>query len=82
MWKHPAHGVQQDFGDLVKKDQMPAVAWLLKPKVIEDIGPMAEHGECLTKGGNGEDVTYCIKAEQKGYWVAGPKEDLEVHIGE
>lgn len=82
LWKHPNHGVKEDLGDLIVKDQMPATCWLLKPKVILDLGSIAEHGPCATKGGNGEDVDYCIKAEQKGYLVAGPKEDLAIHIGE
>lgn len=80
LWKHKNHGIYKDYGDLVTKDQMPATCWLLKPEVIKDIGALAEKGECLTKGGNGEDVDYCIRAEQKGYWVAGPKEDLAIHL--
>ena len=80
LWKHKNHGVYKDYGDLVTKDQMPATCWLLKPQTIKDLGPLAEHGECLMKGGNGEDVDYCIKAENFGYWVAGPVPDLAQHL--
>lgn len=80
LWKHTSHGIKEDLGDLIVKDQMPAVAWLFKPKVLEDIGHFAEKGPCETKGGNGEDVDYCIKTEQKGYWVAGPSDDLAIHL--
>ena len=80
VWKHIAHGVKEDLGDLIIKDQMPAVGWLFKKQILEDIGPIVEHGPCATKGGNGEDVDYCIRAEQKGYWVCGPKEDVATHL--
>lgn len=80
LWKHKNHGVYRDYGDMVTKDQMPATCWLLKPEIIKDLGPIAEKGECLTKGGNGEDVDYCIKAENKGYLIAGPVPDLAIHL--
>jgi GT2 family glycosyltransferase len=80
VWKHTAHGVKEDLGDLIIKDQMPAVGWLMKKEVLEDLGDLTENGACDTKGGNGEDVDYCIKAGQKGYWIAAPKEDIAVHI--
>lgn len=80
LWKHTSHGVKQDLGDLIVKDQMPATCWLMKPDVLRDIGEVSEHGECLTKGGNGEDVDYCIRAENKGYLIAGPAIDLASHI--
>ena len=80
LWKHKNHGVIKDYGDLVTKDQMPGTCWLLRPEVITYLGPMKENGACPTKGGNGEDVYYCIKAEQNGLWVAGPKEDLAIHL--
>lgn len=80
VWKHTAHGVLQDLGDLIVKDQMPAVGFLMKLSVIDDIGPWVVHGPCSTKGGNGEDVNYCIRAEQKGYWVAAPAEDVADHF--
>ena len=80
VWKHRAHGVKQDLGDLIVKDQMPAVGWLLKSSNIEKIGAFPEHGPCLTKGGNGEDVGFCIKTEQAGLWVCGPLEDVAIHI--
>jgi len=80
VWKHTAHGVKEELEDLIIKDQMPAVGWLFKRDVLTDIGPFAEHGPCSTKGGNGEDVDYCIRAEQKGYWVCGPKVDIAEHL--
>lgn len=80
VWQHIAHGTREDLGDLLVKDDMPAVGWLLKRSVIDDIGPFAEHGPCLTKGGNGEDVNYTIRAHEKGYLVACPKPDVANHI--
>ncbi len=80
VWKHIAHGVKQAYDDLVVKDQMPAVGWLFKMSNINRIGQFDEHGPCATRGGNGEDVSYCIRTEQKGMWVCGPKEDVAVHI--
>lgn len=80
VWKHTAHGVVDDRGDLIVKDQMPAVGWLFKRTVLDDIGEFPVHGPCATKGGNGEDVEYCIRAAQKGYLVCGPKNDVAVHI--
>lgn len=80
LWKHVSHGVLEDKGDLIVKDQMPAVSWLFKRSVMNDIGPIPVHGPCATKGGNGEDVGYCIMAANKGYLVCGPKDDLSRHL--
>jgi GT2 family glycosyltransferase len=80
LWKHNAHRVLEDKGDLLVKDNMPAVAWLFKTSRLKEQLPFPEHGPCATKGGNGEDTAVCIKAQQKGLWVCGPREDLAVHI--
>jgi GT2 family glycosyltransferase len=80
VWKHPAHGVLETRGNLVIKDQMPAVGWLLKRSVINDIGAFKENGPANMKGGNGEDVDYCIRTREKGYMVAGLLEDVGKHI--
>lgn len=80
VWQHTAHQVLMADENLVVKDNMPAVGWLLKPKVIEDIGAFPEHGPCETKGGNGEDTEYCIRAQQKGYYVACLPEDQAWHL--
>jgi glycosyltransferase involved in cell wall biosynthesis len=80
VWKHTAHGIIEDKGDLIVKDQMPAVGWLMQQDKLKQIGTFPEHGPCDTKGGNGEDVTYCIMAAQKGFLVAAPKEDVANHI--
>lgn len=80
VWKHRAHGVRQDLGDILVKDDMPAVGWLLKKSIIDDIGPLSERGPCATKGGNGEDTNYTGRAMEKGYWVCGPKEDVAQHF--
>jgi GT2 family glycosyltransferase len=77
LWRHTAHSTLEDKGDLLVRDQMPAVAWLIrKDKLL----PFSEHGPCPTKGGNGEDVNYCSRVTQKGWWVAAPKEDLARHM--
>ena len=80
VWKHISHGVLENKGDLIIKDQMPAVGWLMTVRHILDIGEVPEHGPCLTKGGNGEDVGYCIKTAEKGYWVCGLPEDVANHF--
>ncbi len=80
VWKHTSHGVRIDHGDLVEKDDMPAVGWLMKRSVLDDIGVFPEKGPCSTKGGNGEDSHYVNLAREKGYWVAAPKEDVATHI--
>lgn len=83
LWKHTAHGVIPNpfiTPGLVVKDQMPAVGWLMLKGVMQRIGSLSQHGPCETKGGNGEDVDYCIRARQLGYWVAGPEEDFIQHI--
>jgi GT2 family glycosyltransferase len=80
LWKHTAHGVLVEHPGLVIKDQMPAVAWLVRKHVLYDVGAMSQHGPCETKGGNGEDVDYCIRVHQAGLWVCAPKEDLATHI--
>jgi glycosyltransferase involved in cell wall biosynthesis len=80
VWKHTAHGTREDFGDMVSKDNMPAVGWLLKRSVMSRLGFLPEHGPCETKGGNGEDTGYAMRALEQGYLVAAPKEDVAVHI--
>ena len=80
VWRHTAHGVRQDLGDMMIKDDMPAVGWLMKRSVMNDIGPVAEHGPCPTKGGNGEDSNYTQRAIEKGYWVCGPNPDVANHL--
>lgn len=79
-WKHTAHGVLEDRFDMVVKDQMPAVGWLLTTENIKLIGKFPEKGPCATKGGNGEDVEYCIRCAQAGLLVCGPKDDVADHI--
>lgn len=80
VWKHRSHGVRQDLGDLVIKDDMPAVGWLLKRSLINIVGAFTEKGPCFTKGGNGEDTTYVLRTQEKGFVVAAPKEDVAQHI--
>lgn len=80
VWKHIAHGVLEDRFDMVVKDQMPAVGWLITPENLKKIGTFPVHGPCATKGGNGEDVTYCIMSAQAGLLVCAPKDDVAQHI--
>lgn len=80
VWKHTAHHKTADHGDLIEKDNMPAVGWLLKKSFIDEMGPFPENGPCLTRGGNGEDTTYVGRAIAKRFWIAAPKEDVAVHI--
>ncbi len=80
LWKHTSHGIRNDYGDLLVKDEMPAVAWLIKPDIMMQVGAVIEKGPCLTKGGNGEDTNYSQRVQEKGYWVAGSKEDLAIHL--
>jgi glycosyltransferase involved in cell wall biosynthesis len=80
VWKHTSHAVKEDKGDIVIKDDMPGVAWLFKRERLKELGPFPEKGPCSTKGGNGEDTTYVLMAQQKGYWAVGPKIDFCLHI--
>jgi hypothetical protein len=80
VWKHTNHGVLEDRGDLVVKDQMPAVGWLFRRNVLDGLGDFPEHGPCHTKGGNGEDVQVCIKVDKLGLKVAAPTEDVAFHF--
>lgn len=80
VWKHQAHGVHKDYGDMEERDDMPAVGWLMKKSIIDDIGNFPERGPCATKGGNGEDSHYVNMAKQKGYLICAPKEDVAIHI--
>ena len=81
LWKHPSgHTVLKTLDDLVIKDQMPAVALVLKKSFIEKVGGIPVHGPCLTQGGNGEDVQLCNKSHELNLLVCGPKEDLAIHI--
>lgn len=80
VWKHTSHGVREKFTDIWIKDDMPAVGWIMKKSIMDIIGPISEHGPCLTRGGNGEDSNYTIRAHIKGYWVCGPSEDLAIHF--
>ncbi len=80
VWKHTAHGVREDLGDIQIKDDMPAVGWLVKRSVLDQVGDFPEHGPCSTKGGNGEDSAYVNRVHKEGLWVVGPKEDIAVHI--
>lgn len=80
LWKHPYHGIKQFLEDLVIKDDMPAVSWLIPRMVVEAAGNFPEHGACKTRGGNGEDSAYAHRVQNLGLWVCGPKEDLSEHI--
>ena len=80
VWKHTAHSTIAVDGEYVIRDQMPAVGWLMKRAVIDSVGAFPEHGPCPTKGGNGEDTEYCVRVQQKGYLVAGLKDDVATHI--
>jgi GT2 family glycosyltransferase len=86
VWRHIAHGflnanrggVQNEWFRTM--DNLPGVGWMLPKKVIEQIGMFAEHGPCMTKGGNGEDVDYCIRVRQAGYLIGVPTDDIASHI--
>lgn len=80
LWKHTNHGVVQDLGDLIVKDDMPACCWVIRPSIIEEVGEFTVKGVCKTRGGNGEDTTYAKKVQANGYWVCGPKDDIAEHL--
>lgn len=77
MWSHINHGKLELRDDLIVKDQMPAVAWLIKQ---ERMMKLPEFGPCESKGGNGEDSTYCNMVVERGWKVAAPIEDFARHI--
>jgi glycosyltransferase involved in cell wall biosynthesis len=80
LWKHPYHGVQRDDGDVLIKDDMPAVAWLLRSKDLVTFLPFPEHGPTQKRGGNSEDSTFVQKIQGAGFEVGGPTEDLAEHM--
>lgn len=79
-WRHTSHGIREDRGDLLVLDDCPAVGWLLKMSVIKEIGDFATKGPCSTKGGNGEDTNYTMRAHDKRFLVACSKPDTSLHL--
>jgi len=81
-FKHPYHGVRVTLPDgLVIKDDMPACAWFMRSKDLAEFLPFPEHGPCKTRGGNGEDVGFRDKVQNKlGRWIAGMEPDWAHHI--
>lgn len=81
-FKHPYHGERQTLPDgLIIKDDMPACAWLMRSKDLVQYLPFPEHGPCKTRGGNGEDVAFRDKVQNKfGKWICGMKPDWAHHI--
>lgn len=80
LWKHPHHGVRREVGDLLIKDNMPAIAWLFRSKDLQEFLPFKERGACKTRGGNGEDTDMVLTVQDKGRWVCGLKDDLAHHL--
>lgn len=80
LWKHPYHGVQLTFTDLLVKDDMPAVAWFMRSKDLSKFLPFPEKGKTKIAGGNGEDCDFTSRVKGMGYWVAAPKNDLAEHM--
>lgn len=80
LWSHVHHGIKEDLGDLLIKDNMPATCWLFRPVDLQAILPFKERGVCKTRGGNGEDTEMVIKTQARGLWVCGTKPDLAHHM--
>ncbi len=80
LWKHTAHGPRMRLPGLIVKDNMPAVAWLFRSLDLLGLLPFPEKGPCKTRGGNGEDTGMVNKAQELGWWVGGPEEDLAEHM--
>lgn len=82
LFKHPYHGTREVLPDgLVIKDDMPATAWFFRSKDLIEFLPFPEHGACKTRGGNGEDVAFRDKVQNKfGRWICGTTEDFAQHI--
>lgn len=86
VWRHTAHaflnankgGVQNEW--FREMDNLPAVGWMIPRKAINQIGVLSEHGPCFTKGGNGEDVDYCMRMINAGFKIGVPSEDLGCHL--
>ena len=81
-FKHPYHGTRETLPDgLVIKDDMPACAWFMRSKDLKEFLPFPEHGACKTRGGNGEDVAFRDKVQNKlGRWICGTTQDWAIHI--
>lgn len=84
LWSHPYHGLRGVMNrnglSVNVKDDMPATAWLMRSKDLDTFLPFPAHGPCKTRGGNGEDVAFRDKVQKRGWWIAGPTEDLAHHI--
>ena len=87
LWKHPTgHTILRTYDDLIVKDQMPAISWLLKKERIAELGGLPVAGACINadgsprQGGCGEDTGFCDRAKAKGYLVCGLIEDYAQHI--
>lgn len=80
VWKHTAHGIRERKDDILILDDVPAVGWILKRSNIDKIGKVAEKGPCKTKGGNGEDSNYVMRAHELGLWACTPTTDIGLHI--
>lgn len=81
LWSHPYHGLREQRPDIIIKDDMPATAWFMRSKDLETFLPFPEHGACKTNGGNGEDVGFRDKVQNKLHrWIAAPVKDLAHHI--
>lgn len=80
LWKHVHHGTIEDLGDVLHRDNAPAVSWLFRSKDLQNFLPFPEHGPTKTSGGNGEDVAFTHKIMDAGFWIGSPKDDLSHHM--
>lgn len=82
LWAHPYHGVRGTLLDgTMIKDDMPATAWFFRSKDLAEFLPFPEHGACKTRGGNGEDVAFRDRVQNKFQrWICAPKTDLAHHM--
>lgn len=80
LWRHVHHGTLMDLGDILIRDNAPAVSWLFRSKDLQRFLPFPEHGSTKTSGGNGEDVAFTHKVMETKFQVASPREDLSHHM--
>lgn len=80
LWSHKNHGIKFEHEGLVVKDDMPAVAWLMRSKDLDKFLPFPEYGSTNKRGGNSEDSHFTAKVQEQGFWVGGSVPDLAHHM--
>ncbi len=80
LWRHIHHGTIHHYGDILIRDNAPAVSWLFRSADLQHFLPFPEKGSTKIAGGNGEDVDFVHKVQAMGFDIGAPAEDLSHHL--